>query len=121
MPWEQPLIEGPCLFRAASGYYLFYSAGRWKTDGYAVGFARGPSPRGPFTKVTTDRPWLASRQTAAGPGGQCVVDGADGATYLAYHAWDSNAIGYEAGGARKLHIERFTIAPDGPRLADDEA
>jgi beta-xylosidase len=119
MPWELPLIEGPCLFRAPSGYYLFYSAGRWQTEGYAVGFAQGRSPRGPFTKVTTEHPWLSTGPNAAGPGGQCIVYGADGATYLAYHAWDPGAVGYEAGGARKLHIDRFTISPGGPRRTDD--
>ncbi len=120
-PWERPLIEAPCLLHAGTGdYYLFYSAGQWPTAGYAVGYARGRSPRGPFTKVTTDRPWLASRPHAAGPGGQCMIDDTDGTTYLAYHAWDPDVIGYDVGGARKLHIDRLTISPDGPRLADEE-
>lgn len=110
--WEGPLIEAPCLWRAGGGYLLFYSAGRWMTGGYGIGYARGESARGGFEKVTTDEPWFAADATVAGPGGQCIVAGGpDGTTssYLCYHAWSPDRVGYENGGARQLHVDRLEL------------
>lgn len=112
--WEQPLIEAPCLWRAApERYLLFYSAGRWTTGGYGIGYASAPRPEGPYLKATVDGPWIGSDDRVAGPGGQCVVRDAAGHVYLAYHAWSPDRIGYERGGARMLHIDRLGLDDTG--------
>jgi hypothetical protein len=108
--WEQPLIEAPCLWRpAADRWLLFYSAGRWMTDSYGIGYAWTSRPGGRFRKVTVDGPWLGSDSQMAGPGGQCLVQDAAGDTYIAYHAWAPDRIGYAQGGARMLHIDRLGL------------
>ena len=57
--WELPRIEGPTLWRAPEGLFLFYSAGDWETSGYVVGVARCSAPTGPCTRVYST-PVLAS-------------------------------------------------------------
>jgi beta-xylosidase len=104
--WEDPLIEAPSLTRLGDGRYtLFYSGGWWESDTYAVGYAIGPEPLGPFRKETTDEPWLASGPGMAGPGGAEVFTAADGTRHIAFHAWTPPRIGYDNGGARSLWIE----------------
>ena len=104
--WEKPLIEAPSLARVAVGtYVLFYSGGWWESDTYAVGYATGRSPLGPFAKQTTAGPWLASGPGMAGPGGAEVFRVADGTPHLAFHAWTPPRVGYDHGGARSLWIE----------------
>ncbi|HEV7534326.1 MAG TPA: glycoside hydrolase family 43 protein [Acidimicrobiia bacterium] len=122
--WEAPLIEAPSLARVAdgsrgpggvpgNGYVLFYSGGWWESAGYAVGYATGPAPLGPFRKETRSGPWLASMPGMAGPGGAEVFIAADGDRRIAFHAWTPPRIGYSAGGRRSLWIER--LACDGGR------
>jgi Glycosyl hydrolases family 43 len=103
--WEQPLVENPALLATRdSTYLLLYSGGWWESAGYAVGFAVCASPLGPCTKATRDGPLLGSAGDEAGPGGASVVTGSPGGPWLAYHAWDPRAIGYENGGARSLRF-----------------
>jgi beta-xylosidase len=115
--WEAPLIEAPSLARVADGrYVLFYSGGWWESDGYAVGYATGPAPLGPFRKETRTEPWLASEPGMAGPGGAEVFTAADGGWHIAFHAWTPPRIGYEAGGARSLWIEPLAFDDGRPRV-----
>ena len=114
LAWEAPLIEAPCLLGHQSGYWLFYSAGRWTTGGYGIGCAAGTSAQGRFQKLSRDGPWLGSHAGAAGPGGQCVVRDQFGTAFLLYHAWAPDRIGYESGGARRLHVTPLAVGPDGP-------
>ncbi|HVW31139.1 MAG TPA: glycoside hydrolase family 43 protein [Acidimicrobiia bacterium] len=117
-PWERPLVEAPSLARVGAGVYvLFYSGGWWESDGYAVGYAVGEAPLGPFRKVTVDGPWLASGPGRAGPGGAEVFRTAGGEWALALHAWTPPAVRYEAGGRRSLWIERLTFAGDRPQIS----
>ena len=117
-PWERPLVEAPSLARTGDGtYVLFYSGGWWESDGYAVGYAIGPTPLGPFRKVTVDGPWLVSGPGMAGPGGAEVFRTTGGEWRLAFHAWTPPAIGYEAGGQRSLWIEGLAFDGHGrPQL-----
>lgn len=103
-PWEEPLIENPALVSAGQSYVLLYSGGWWESSGYAVGYATCGSPLGPCTKVTTDVPLLATATDEAGPGGACVVTGPASHQWLAYHAWNADAVGYDQGGARSLRF-----------------
>ena len=115
--WERPLIEAPSLIRTGDGprgHVLFYSGGWWESESYAVGYATGPGPLGPFDKETVDGPWLASEPGMAGPGGAEVFTAADGDWRIAFHAWTPPRIGYAAGGRRSLWIEPLGFAGGRP-------
>ena len=116
--WEEPLVEAPSLARLADGRcVLFYSGGWWESDGYAVGYATGPGPLGPFRKETETGPWLASEPGMAGPGGAEVFTAADGRWHIAFHAWTPPRVGYDAGGRRSLWIEPLVFDDGHPALA----
>ena len=104
--WERPLIEAPAMVRSQGVYYLFYSANWWESPNYAVGYAIGIAPMGPFQKITTNGPWLAAGGPAAGPGGQELFTDAGDVLRMAYHAWTPGTVGYGVGGARSLRISR---------------
>ena len=115
--WEQPLVEAPSLARVGEGtYVLFYSGGWWENDSYAIGYATGRGPLGPFHKDTETGPWLASEEGRAGPGGAEVFTDTDGGWHLAFHAWTPPNVGYENGGARSLWIEPIDFADGRPVL-----
>ena len=125
--WEEPLVEAPSLARVADRsrgpggvprdeYVLFYSGGWWESGGYAVGYATGPAPLGPFRKETRDGPWLASDAGMAGPGGAEIFTAADGEWRIAFHAWSPDRVGYEAGGRRSLWIGRLAFEEGRPVL-----
>ena len=59
---------------------------------------------------------LRSRGAAAGPGGQAVVQDGDGDLWLAYHAWDSAAVGDQAGGQRAMWLDRLSFEGGRPRV-----
>jgi beta-xylosidase len=89
--WEGNLVEAPTLWKHEGTYYLFYSANSYAGDRYAVGYATAPAPTGPYTKAAG--PWLATsteQGLVLGPGGQDIVVGPSGRTYLVYHSWDKN-------------------------------
>jgi beta-xylosidase len=102
--WEQPLIENPALVANGKSYLLFYSGGWWESVGYATGYATCDTPLGPCSKATTDRPLLGSGGEQAGTGGATVITGPAGDQWLAYHAWNPDAVGYNNGGARSLRF-----------------
>jgi beta-xylosidase len=117
VPWEDPLVEAPCLARVADGsYVLFYSGGWWESDGYAIGYATGPAPLGPFRKETETGPWLASEPGMAGPGGAEVFTDAEGRWRMAFHAWTPPDVGYDHGGGRSLWIAPLDFAEGRPVL-----
>jgi beta-xylosidase len=84
-PWERDVVEGPWMVRHGDAYYLFYSGASFTDATYAMGYALGPSPTGPFTKPMPG-PILASTPDVIGPGGGSVVTGPDGGDWLVYHA-----------------------------------
>ncbi len=115
--WEEPLVEAPALARpTANLYVLFYSGGWWESDSYAIGYATGSGPLGPFRKETDTAPWLASVEGMAGPGGAEVFTDADDTWRLAFHAWTPPKIGYDHGGARSLWIEPLDFTGGRPVL-----
>jgi beta-xylosidase len=113
--WERPLIEAPAMVSVESVYYLFYSARWWESADYAIGYAISLAPVGPFLKVTNTRPWMMTGGPAAGPGGQELFTAADGALWIAYHAWTPGRIGYGVGGARSLRLSRLGFPGGRPR------
>ena len=116
-PWERPLIEAPSMVRWGDTYFLFYSANWWESVNYAIGYATGSTPLGPFDKVTRDGPWVSSRGQAAGTGGQAFFTDADGELRMAYHAWH-HKVGYANGGTRSLWVGRVRFVDGAPVLLD---
>ena len=106
--WETPLIEAPSLVASGGTYYLFYSANWWNTDRYSIGYATAPAVMGPYTKVTTERPWFSSDTYGSGPGGQEWFRDGLGKLRMAYHAWTPGRVGYP-GGARSLHLATVSL------------
>lgn len=88
--WEGNLVEAPTLWKHDGRYFLFYSANSYAGIDYAVGYAVADSVAGPYTKPG-DEPFLATDfgvGAALGPGGQDIVVGPDGQTWMLYHSWD---------------------------------
>lgn len=110
-PWEQPLIENPSMIRYRGRLYLFYSANRWYTRHYAVGYAICRSVQGPCRRPQPG-PLLASGGRVAGPGGASAFRGPRGLLMLAYAAWPAHRVGHQ----RRLHVARLAVRRHG-RLA----
>ncbi len=86
-PWTDGIIEGPSVVEHDGWFYLFYSGNRFATSSYAEGVARARTPAGPFVPDPAN-PVLSSSNKWYGPGGGSVV-GANGKSYLVYHAFPS--------------------------------
>jgi beta-xylosidase len=115
--WETPAIEGPAMVRDGAAYYLFYGGNDWDSPNYAIGYGTCVHPLGPCTKVTTSAPWMASQGQAAGPGGPTFFDDDQGSLHMAYHAWSPGRVGYAAGGARSLWIDRLSFVAGKPVIS----
>lgn len=101
-PWEAAgtaTVEGPSVFAWGSRYVLLYSGGSWRGDTYAMGYAIGTSPLGPFVKG--EAPFLRSGGSLVGPGGGSFFRDLAGRPWLAYHAW--------SGDGRVLNLTPLTI------------
>ncbi len=96
-PWEGILLEAPTLWRHANDYYLFYSANHFTSSGYAIGCAVAQNLAGPYCKMNAPVFATDPKRGIVGPGGQDVIIGPDGETWMLYHAWS-------LGGCRNLHI-----------------
>jgi beta-xylosidase len=107
-PWETrrgyQTVENPFVFEAGGVYYLLYSANDWRTADYAMGYAVGPSPTGPFVKA--ESPFLSRGLGLTGPGGGSVVPGPDGGLWLVYHARRS---GRPKGKSRILYVDPLSL------------
>jgi len=118
--WEQrstvKVVEGPWMHRRNARYYLFYSGGDFQRD-YAMGYASGTAPLGPFAKSAAN-PILKGTASVIGPGGGSVVVGpTTGADQMIYHARAA------PGAPRTLRLDRLvwndaaspaTVAVSGP-------
>lgn len=114
--WEDPLIEAPSVVSSDGTFFLFYSANWWASANYAVGYATGSDPLGPYSKVTSDGPWFASDQDVAGPGGQEFFADVQGALHMAYHGWQPELVGYPRG-RRTLRISGVNFDSGIPNLS----
>ncbi len=111
--WEMSgynLIEAPTLVLHAGTYYLFFSGGAYDSESYATGYATSNSVTGPY-KDAPENPILKTREgsEAAGPGHQSVIGGPRGGLWMAYHAWDKDAIGDLNGGMRSLWLDELVF------------
>jgi hypothetical protein len=112
--WERPLIENPSMIRHHGQLYLFYSANRWYTRHYAVGYAMCRSVLGPCRRVQR-HPLLASGHRIAGPGGESAFHGPHGRLLLAYAAWPAGRVGTE----RRLHVATLAVRRHGRLVVTD--
>lgn len=88
--WEGELVEAPTLVKRDGSYVLLYSANSYGADRYAVGVATAPALAGPWEKH--DGPLLSTTSsggTLIGPGGQDLVQTADGDS-LVVHGWNAS-------------------------------
>jgi hypothetical protein len=99
--WEQKTIENPSMVHLDGQWVLFYSGGRWNTDGYSVGYALCDGATGPCHRPASPR-LRASGTTFAGPGGADAFRTAGGRTAVVYAAWDAGKVGNP--NARRLHV-----------------
>ena len=100
--------EGSVTFRKENTYYIMYSANNFAGQYYAVGYATGKSPLGPFTKAANN-PVLekntAKGGTVTGTGHNTVIASPDGKEmFCIYHA-RTNATGND----RVVFIDRMTV------------
>ncbi len=67
--------------------------------------------------MTTVGPWMASHGQAVGPSGPTFFTDTAGAVRMGYHAWSPGRVGYAAGGARSLWIDRVDFVDGRPVVA----
>ncbi len=111
--WEGVVVEAPSMVEHDGKFVLFYSANAWDSRDYATGYAVCDTVRGPCAKPL-DHPWLASDDQVSGPGGLSAFLGPGGQTYVIYHAWLGDRIGYDHGGSRALFVARLAWNGDTP-------
>ena len=127
--WEGTVIEAPTLWLDEGTYYLFYSANAYYDASYAVGYATATRVTGPYTEAEENPILHATFEdlrddpslVAAGPGHQSIVADADGDLWMAFHAWNKTAIGYERGGDRTMWIDELSFIDGRPMLDGPDA
>lgn len=110
--WERPLIENPAMLKHNGNYYLFYSANKWESHQYAIGYAVCETVLGPCEKPLSE-PWFEFKPPVMGPGGEAFFTDKEGNLWMAYHAWTGADVGYPQG-KRSLHIDLITFDGDKP-------
>jgi len=93
--WEGSLIEGPTVWKYDGKYYLFYSANDYGNCNYAMGYAVADSVTGPYVKPRQGA-WVASTSQICGPGGEDIMIGPDGETWMVYHMWQKGPHSYRS-------------------------
>lgn len=90
--WEGNLIEAPTIVTHDDGRLtLLYSANDYGGDEYAMNYAVADDLAGPWEKA--DGPWISTEsldEEVRGPGGQDVITGPDGESWLMFHGWDAS-------------------------------
>ena len=109
-PWEGNLVEAPVLWAHGGKYYLFYSASDYGGCRYAIGYAVASSLRGPYIKPRSG-PWVSSGPGVCGPGGEDLIVGPGGRTWLAYHSWEKGPGSY-----RSMSLDQVLWDKNGPKL-----
>lgn len=76
--------EGSCLMKAGETYLMTYSGNFFGGPDYAVGYAVGTSPLGPFVKAD-ENPILERYGEVTGTGHSCMLYSTDGELLICYH------------------------------------
>ncbi|KEO71921.1 glycoside hydrolase family 43 protein [Anditalea andensis] len=109
--------EGSFIFKFKDTYYMMYSANHFGGEHYAVGYATGTSPLGPFTKASNN-PVLESNRntggTVTGTGHNMVLFSPDKRLmYTVYHGRTE-----KTGNERVVFIDKVTINEEGKLEVD---
>ena len=107
--WQHGVVEGPAMVMTNGTYYLFYSGGRFRTSGYAIGYATCAGPSGPC--MDQPGPILGSQPGELGPGGPSFFT-ANGTLQMAFGAW-SGATGLRNGGIRAMYMATVAFGAGG--------
>jgi beta-xylosidase len=86
-PWETRngrVTEGPWIIKHDGRYYLIYSGSGASTPDYAVGYATGTSPLGPFVRGENN-PIIQRSEGLFGPGHGCAIQDDAGRWWHVYH------------------------------------
>ncbi len=110
--WEYQWLEGAAVREHNGYYYLFYSSRCYCNDGYAVGYATSPSPKGGVWTKYGANPILQKKNSAlgkvSGPGHINLAKAPDGLEdWMVYHAHIATA----AGGQRHTCLDRYHFQP----------
>lgn len=109
--WERFLgivgiCEAPWMLKRGGVYYLMYSGNAASSVDYAVGYATGSSPTGPFTRFDGN-PVLSKSEGILGPGHHAVVETPDGGLAMVYHQKTTEDFLWFAFGDRVLCADRM--------------
>ncbi len=108
--------EGSFTFKHSGTYYIMYSANHYAGPNYAVGYATGDHPLGPFTKASNN-PVLQQNVDeggdVTGTGHNMVLFLEGGRMYAVYHGRTR-----PTGDERVVFLDELNIAPDGTLTVD---
>lgn len=99
-PCEHGVVEAPTMVYRGGCFVMLYSSARFETPHYAIRYAIGGGPLGPFVKPINNL-LLGSYPGVDAPGHQAVIRCGD-RDVLVYHGWYEGKIGYDAGHYRAV-------------------
>jgi len=94
--WEKrpyAVTEAPWMLKHRGTYYLLYSGGGANTQDYAIGYATGKSPVGPFSKYPGN-PIVKKGDGIFGPGHPSVIKDREGQLWMMYHQQKDESRGW---------------------------
>ncbi|MAZ28266.1 MAG: glycoside hydrolase [Cytophagaceae bacterium] len=103
--------EGSYIFKEDGKYYIMYSANFYGGENYAVGYATGDSPLGPFTKANNNPILEKNTQDGGdvtGTGHNSLVFLDNGKIYTVYHGRTTGS-----GKERVVFLDEIAIQDDG--------
>jgi Beta-xylosidase len=102
-------VEGPLMFKRNGKYYFMWSEGGWTGPDYAVAYAIGDSPMGPFKRI--GKILERDPNVATGAGHHSVFHVAkDDSWYIVYHR---HPLGDTNGNHRVVSIDKMVFNKDG--------
>jgi len=108
--------EGSVIFKHEETYYIMYSSNYYAGENYAVGYATGKSPLGPFTKASNN-PVLELNThkggEVTGTGHNNLVFLENGDMYAVYHGRTK-----ESGNERVVFLDKMEIKQDGALIVN---
>lgn len=98
--------EGPCMRKYAGKYFLLYTGGPYGQFDYAIGYAYGTKPDGPFTKYSGN-PIMSNVESpnVYSPGVPTVVQDGNGQDWVVYR----QRVTAERQSARMITIDKLNV------------
>ncbi|WP_205956136.1 glycoside hydrolase family 43 protein [Pseudoxanthomonas winnipegensis] len=101
-------VEGPLMFKRDGKYYFLWSEGGWTGPDYAVAYAIGDSPLGPFKRI--GKILQQDPKIGTGAGHNSIFRGQDDTWYIVYHR---HPLGDHDGNHRQVAIDRMVFDAQG--------